>query len=320
MAEDLLMKATALPQIAAGRGERRRRPVGKTLAAPGISYGFILPALAVYGLVVVYPMLAGAAYGFTNWDGLNRTVEFVGLTNFQKMTSDRQVLSSIWMSLVFALALVVTKIGFGLLLALALDSNLKSRNFLRLLFFMPVVLTPVIVSYVWKYIFSNKGTLNSLGRSLGLDWLVQPWLGHPTFATVAVIIVTAWQTVGLAMVIFLAGLQSMPRDLIEAARVDGGTRLQILGYITLPMLAPAITVNVALAMIQGMKFFDQVYVLTGGGPGYSTETLSTIIYKTAFLYGEFGYGAAIALVFSLIVGAVVFTTTMALRRLEIVDG
>lgn len=289
----------------------------QSIRHPGLSWLFILPALAIYGMIMIYPMIAGAGYAFTNWNGLNRTIEFVGTRNFEKMLSDRQVASSIRMSLVFAAALVVTKIGFGLLLALALDTNLRTRNFLRLLFFMPVVLTPVIVSYVWKYIFSNKGTLNSIGQSFGIDWLVQPWLGTPNLAAVAIIIVTAWQTVGLAMVIFLAGLQAIPKDTLEAATVDGASRWQTLRHITLPLLAPAITVNVALAMIQGMKFFDQVYVLTGGGPGYATETLSTTIYKTTFLYGEFGYGAAIALVFSIIVAAVVFTTTVLLRRREL---
>lgn len=294
-----------------------RKSLFKEWRNPGVSWLFVLPALAVYTAIILYPMVMGTGYAFTNWNGLDRTSDFIGLANFEKMLGDRQVASSIRMSLIFATALVVTKVGFGLLLALALDTNLRSRNFLRLMFFMPVVMTPVIVSYVWKYIFSNNGTLTWLGENLGAEWLIQPWLGNPTLAALSIIVVTAWQTMGLAMVIFLAGLQAIPRDVVEAATIDGAAPWQRLRHITLPLLAPAITVNVALAMIQGMKFFDQVYVLTGGGPGYATETLSTIIYKISFLYGEFGYGAAIALVFSVLVATVVFSTTIVLRRREL---
>ena len=295
----------------------RPLPALRWLAAPGVSWWFVLPALAVYVMVIVYPMVAGVGFAFTDWNGLSRDYGFVGVDNFTRMWGDRQVVSAISMSLVFAVALVVTKVGFGLMLALALDTQIKSRNFLRLLFFLPVVMTPVIVSYVWKYIFSNNGAINQVARALGLDGLDQYWLGDPDLAAVCVIVVTGWQTVGLAMVIFLAGLQTIPKDLLEAATIDGAGGRQRLVRITLPLLAPAITINVALALIQGLKFFDQIFILTAGGPGYATETLSTIIYKTSFQFGEFGYGSAIALVFALIVGACVYSTTVLLRRREI---
>lgn len=290
------------------------------MARPGVSWWFMLPGLAIYTLVLVYPMLTGVGFAFTDWNGLTRESNFVGLANFSRMSGDRQVISSITMSLVFAFALVITKVLFGLLLALALDTNIRSRNILRLLFFMPVVMTPVIVSYVWKYIFSNNGAINLVARSLNIEALDQGWLGDPQLATICIIIVTGWQTVGLSMVIFLAGLQAIPKDLFEAAMIDGASSWKRLIFVTLPLLAPAMTVNVALALIQGLKFFDQIFILTSGGPGYATETLSTIIYKTSFQFGEFGYGSAIALVFAIIVGAFVFATTWLLRRNEIDHG
>jgi len=303
-----------------------RRPQSRSLGRlgeflrPGVSWWFVLPALALYCAILVYPMLAGVGYAFTDWDGLSRSWRYIGLENFERLWSDRQVTSSIRTTLILAGALVVSKMVIGLALALALDSAIKTRNLLRLLFFMPVVLTPVITSFVWKYIFSNQGAINTIADAFGVGFLRQGWLGDPELALVCIMVVTAWQTSGLAMVIFLAGLQAIPAELFEAATIDGASRWQRLRLVVLPLLAPVITVNVILALIQGLKFFDQVFVLTGGGPGYATETLSTIIYKTSFIYSEFGYGSAISLVFSVIVGAIVFSATVALRRREVAHG
>lgn len=288
------------------------------LAWGGVSWLFILPAVAIYVGVILVPILMGTGYAFTDWDGLRRVVNYNGLDNFRRMFGDIQVRSAIRTTLIIAFSLVAVKVALGLLLALAVNSNLKSRNWLRLVFFMPVVLTPIIVSYLWKYIFSNNGTLNTLLRTVGLDPL--RWLGDPTLALVSVIIVTSWQSVGLSMIIFLAGLQAVPPELDEAARIDGATPLQRLWYVTLPMLAPATTVCVVIALIQGLRFFDQIYALTRGGPGYATETLSTMIYRISFQFGEFSYGAAVALVFSLIVAVIVLPVMQFLRRREVAHG
>lgn len=290
------------------------------IARPGVSWWFVMPALALYGFILVYPMLAGIGYAFTDWNGLGRQINYVGFENFARIWTDTQVISSIRVTLILAGALVVSKMVIGLMLAVALDSAIRSRNLLRLLFFMPVVLTPVITSFVWKYIFSNSGALNTIADTFGLSFLHQAWLGDPNTALISVIIVTAWQTSGLAMVIFLAGLQAIPKELLEQSMIDGASPWNRFWLITFPLLAPAFTVNVILALIQGLKIFDQVFVMTGGGPGYATETLSTIIYKTSFIYAEFGYGSAIALVFSILVGVIVFSATAFLRKREIAYG
>ncbi|QRM29206.1 carbohydrate ABC transporter permease [Microvirga sp. VF16] len=286
----------------------------------GVSWWFILPALVVYSYVLVYPMLSGAGYAFTNWNGLDPSYDFVGLANFKRIFSDPQAISAISMTLVMAFALVLSKVIIGLLLALALDTQIKSRNILRLIFFMPVVLTPVIMSFSWKYIFSTSGALNQVLQAIGLGNWTQQWLGDPHLALFCVIFVTGWGSIGLAMVIFLAGLQNVPKELVEAAKIDGAGGVQRLVFIILPLLAPAMTINVVIALIQGLKFFDQIYVLTGGGPGYATETLSTIIYKTSFQFGEYGYGSATALVFSVLVAALVYTATHFLKKREISHG
>jgi raffinose/stachyose/melibiose transport system permease protein len=256
-------------------------------------------------------------YAFTNWNGLDPHTSFVGLANFRRMMQDEQVLAAIPTTLLLAACIVVLKIGLGLLLALALNRQLRTRGVLRTVFFLPVILTPVIMSFVWKYIYGNTGALNQLIAGIGLPGLREPWLGTPHLALASIIVVSTWQTAGLAMVIFLAGLQGVPRELVEAAMLDGASAWHCFRHITLPMLAPAITVNAVIALIHGLRIFDQVYVLTEGGPGYATETIATAIYKIAFEFAEYGYGSSLSLVFSLVVAAVVFTTAWLLRRREL---
>jgi raffinose/stachyose/melibiose transport system permease protein len=182
------------------------------------------------------------------------------------------------------------------------------------------VLTPVVVSFVWQYLLSSHGPVNMLLVAIGLGGWQPDWLGNPNLAVCSVIALTLWQSVGVAMVILLAGLQGVPLELVEAAQIDGANPWQRFRHIVLPLLAPAITITVVLALIHGLKFFDQVFVLTGGGPGYATETLSTIIYKTSFQFTESGYGSCIALVFPILVGGLVLATTHALRRRELDDA
>lgn len=305
--------AVRTSQIAPVRPPRRS-------AVRQISGWFLLPALAIYLLVIVYPMVSGIGYAFTNWNGLDPDFKFVGLANFRRLFGDPQALSALKMTFVFAIGLALLQNVFGLALALALDTRLRSRDPLRVLFFMPVVLTPLLISFLWKYIFSTNGPLNMVLGAVGLASLQQGWLGQPATAVFSVLVAASWQSVGLAMVIYLAGLQSIPADLAEAARIDGASRWQVLTLVTLPMLAPAITITVVNSLITSMKFFDQIYVLTGGGPGYATETLSTLIYKTAFAFAETGYGSAISVVFTFVVAAVVLTTLHLLRQREIEHG
>lgn len=299
---------------AAPQRTRRRSAVRQT------ALWFLAPAIIIYVLVIVYPMLAGIWYAFTNWNGLDPDYKFVGLANFRRLFRDPQAMSALKMTFTFAVGLALLQNIVGLALALALNTRLRLRDPLRVLFFMPVVLTPLIISFLWKYIFATQGPLNMVLGAVGLSSLQQGWLGEPIPAVVSILIAASWQSVGLAMVIYLAGLQSIPAELLEAARIDGGSHWQVFRFVTLPMLAPALTVTVVNSLITSMKLFDQIYVLTGGGPGYATETLSTLIYKTAFVFAETGYGSAISVVFTFVVGAFVLMALHALRKREIDHG
>ena len=292
----------------------RRKTEGRSRRVPWI---FLAPALLAYVLVLIYPNLAGAAYAFTNWNGLNKQISFVGLENFHELLGDGEAIASLGHTLLLAVSLMILQNGIGLLLALGLNANIKSRNVLRTIFFVPAVLAPVIISYLWQFIYSPGGPLNNILGVLHLQTLQQDWLGDPSLALWSIIAVIVWQHSGLSMVIFLAGLQGVPQELYEAADLDGAGPFQRFWNVTRPMIAPATTIALVLTLVGGLKLFDQVFVMTGGGPGYATETLSVIMYKEAFVLNNYSYGTAIALILTLIVAAIAFLQLKLLGRFEV---
>lgn len=282
-----------------GASVKRRRFVGvgqsKTLLL------FAIPALIFYGFAVLVPSVRGGILAFTNWDGLSQSYDFVGFDNFVRIFTTQSSLDALKMTLIFAIAVTVLQNVIGLLLALGVNSGLKTQNFLRVLFFAPVVITPVVVAYLWKFLLTPDGAVNTILSALGLGDAAPSWLGDPFWATASVVMMIVWQHSGYSMVIYLAGLQSIPPELNEAAAVDGAGAWRRFWSVTWPLLAPATAINVMLTIIGGLKMFTEVFVLTGGGPGGSTETLSTLLYKSAFQFSEFGYGIALALVLAVVV-------------------
>jgi raffinose/stachyose/melibiose transport system permease protein len=298
------------------RSERARR-AGRLLPRAGSStWWFAVPALALYAFIVLVPTARGSFYAFTDWDGLSPVQQWVGLENFRQVLDDEAAREAIKHTVVLAVAIAIIQNLIGLLLALGVHSQIKSRYVLRVALFAPAVMTPVVVAYLWQYMYSPTGAINRALDVVGLDGLQHTWLGEPSLALWAIVGVIVWQFAGYSMVIFLAGLQSIPREIIEAAAVDGSGAFRRFWDVTRPMLAPALTVNLMLSIIGGLKLFDQVWVLTNGGPGTSTETLSTLIYKDAFQFGEFAYSAALALVLTVFVAVVSGAQYGALRRQE----
>jgi raffinose/stachyose/melibiose transport system permease protein len=267
----------------------------------------------VYALIVLYPAVAGVIYAFTDWSGIGRDMSFVGLENFRTLLGDEQAMGSIGNTLLLTVAIVVVQNGVGLLLALGVHVKLKSRAVLRVVFFAPVVVSPVMVAFLWKYIY-NPDPSAGLNGLLGLE---VDWLGDPSIALWSIAGMVVWQNAGYSMVIFLAGLEGVPRELHEAAMIDGAGTGQRFRYVTWPLLAPALTINLMLSTIGGLKLFDQVFAATNGGPGYATETLSTVLYKQAFVFGKFGYSTAVALVLALFVAAVSLVQVYYLRSREV---
>lgn len=265
---------------------------------------FLVPALAFYLFVLVIPTMRGARYAFTDWDGLNPTFEFVGLDNFVDVVTSTDSRRAIFVTLLVAFTYMLAVNVMGLLLAVGVDTKIKTRNFLRVLLFAPAVMTPVVTAHLWKYILAPTGPLNAALDALGLGAVQQSWLGSPGWALFSIVLVMTWQFTGYHMVIFLAGLQAIPVELVEAADVDGASVFQRFFHVKLPLLAPATTINFVLSMIGALKIFDHIWVLTGGGPGGTTHNLSTLLYRDAFQYGEFGSSIAMALLLTLLVAVI----------------
>jgi raffinose/stachyose/melibiose transport system permease protein len=226
---------------------------------------------------------------------------WIGFGNFTTMVNDATARQAIWHTLLIAVAITVIQNGVGLLLALGVNTMIKSRNVLRVLLFAPAVVTPIVTAYLWRNLLGPDGAVNSLFGAVGLASWQQDWLGDPQLALWSVVGVIVWQFAGYSMVIFLAGLQSVPKEIYEAAAIDGTGPVRRFWSVIRPLLAPAFTINLMLSIIGGIKLFDQVFALTGGGPGHATDTISTLIYKEAFTLGEFGYSIALAVVLTIIV-------------------
>jgi len=277
-----------------------------------------LLAVPAVALLIVFRFVApieGARYAFTNWDGIG-PAKWIGLRNFVEIWNSPVTRGAIWNTLKLAIGSVLVVNAVGLGLALGLNRTVKSRHILRSLFFLPVVLSPLASAYIWGYIFDYHGAVNRLLGALGLSSWERPWLGDPHWALWAVFVLVVWQFSGLAMVIFLAGLQGIPQELDEAAAVDGASSWLRFRRVTLPLLAPAITISSTLTLIFGLRIFDQILALTSGGPDNATETLATQVYEQTFENGLFGYGAAIALVLGVLVTAIVITQLVLLRTRE----
>jgi raffinose/stachyose/melibiose transport system permease protein len=265
---------------------------------------FTAPAMALFAFVVLLPSARGVWYAFTDWDGLDPDFAFIGLDNFRQLTRDPDARQAIGNTLIIAVAITIIQNGVGLLMALGVNTVIKSRNVLRVFLFAPAVITPIVTAYLWRNLLGPTGAVNSLLGAVGLDSWQRNWLGDPELALWSIVGVIVWQFAGYSMVIFLAGLQSVPREVYEAAAIDGAGPVRRFWSVTRPLLAPAFTINLMLSIIGGIKLFDQVWALTGGGPGHATDTLSTLIYKDAFTLGEFGYSIALAVVLTLIVAVV----------------
>jgi raffinose/stachyose/melibiose transport system permease protein len=292
-----------------------RRP-GRAGRRPAPPWWFMVPALLLFAFVVLVPSARGVYYAVTDWDGLSPDFSFVGLGNFLEMVDDPAARQAVWHTLAIAVAITVIQNGIGLLLALGVNSAIRSRNVLRVLLFAPAVITPIVTAYLWRNLLGPDGAVNSLLGALGLESWRQNWLGDPDLALWSVVAVIVWQFAGYSMVIFLAGLQSVPREIYEAAAIDGAGSVRRFWSVIRPLLAPAFTVNLMLSIIGGIKLFDQVYALTGGGPGHATDTLSTLIYKDAFTLGEFGYSIALAVVLTVIVAVASTGQYLVLARNE----
>ncbi|MEK3881899.1 sugar ABC transporter permease [Paenibacillus sp. PL2-23] len=277
-------------------------------------YLFIIPGLFFYLLFFVYPTINGLILSFTEWNGFSAK-HWVGLDNYKKMLLEDDIFfKALTNNLKFMLYVVVFQTGLSLVFSILLVKNSKSNIFFRALFFFPTILSSISVAFIWGFMYNpNLGVINTALGSMGLEVLAQNWLGNPHLAIYSIAFVQVWAHTGQMVVIFVAGLQSIPEELYEAAHLDGANRWQAFKNVTWPLVAPAATIVVAYTTIQSFKAFDLIFALTGGGPVYSTEILSTYIYHTAFQSSEFGYAAAQSMGFMVIIALITLAQFKLLR-------
>jgi raffinose/stachyose/melibiose transport system permease protein len=276
---------------------------------------FLLPAAAVYGLFILYPLVRGVLLSFTDNTG-GPTDHFIGLKQYQAVIRDPVAMGALRHTVVYAFVVLVVQTSLGLLAASILNRRERIRRTASNILLLPALISPVMASFIWSYLYRPDGGINNLLGNLSLGALQQIWLGNPSIALYSVAAVNIWMFVGYSCIIFLAGYAGIPADLLEAAEIDGATRWQRFRRIEWPMLAPALTVNVTLSLIGSLGVFDFPLVLTNGGPVNSTNTLALLIYQDLFNDSDFGMGAATAVLLLVLVVIVSTGASILLRRRE----
>lgn len=278
---------------------------------------FSFPALAVFLLFFITPTIIGFYYSFTDWNINAEHIQFTGLANYIELFQEPRLTTALVNTLIFAVVVTLMQNVLGLGLALILNEALKLRNLLRMIFFLPYVIAPIVIGYIFRAIYHPEhGIVNTLLSGIGLQSLAQDWLNDPKYALFSIIVTDLWRVAGFSMVVYLAGLQFIPKDLIESSSMDGAQYWQRFRSIVFPLLAPALTVNVLLSMIGSMKVFEMVMVLTEGGPGYTTEVFYTYI-RSMFSTGLFGYATAVNVVLFVLVTIVGVPVLMAMKKREV---
>jgi multiple sugar transport system permease protein/raffinose/stachyose/melibiose transport system permease protein len=279
---------------------------------------FILPSFLLYLSFVIVPTFSSLYLSFTSWDGVSNDIRFIGFDNFVEIWNSERVHNALKNTLFMAVILVLLENIVALILAMLVDQVRWFRNLFRSVFYFPVLLSGIVMGFVWTIILNyNFGVINQLLDMIGLGSLKADWLGNPDFAMLSIILSTVWKSAGYYMIIYLAGLQGIPQELAEAADIDGANRWQQFLHITFPLLAGAMTVCIVLSMIGSLKIFDQIAVMTDGGPGFETETLTYIIYKVGFGELRQGFGTALAQVLFLLILIVTIIQVKFLRKREV---
>lgn len=257
---------------------------------------FLLPALVLYCLFVIAPIFQAIHYSGYKWNGLGSLDQFVGLRNFKTAFEDPVFTGALKHNGIIVLLSLCVQLPFALAIAWILNQRLRGRALLRLLFFMPFVLSEVVTAVVFTLMLQPHGLVDQSLDKTGLDFLIKEWLADPGIALYSVFVAISWKYFGFHMVLYLAGLQQIPRELEEAAAIDGANPWQIFRYVTVPLLGPTIRISVFLSIIGAIQLFDLVWVMTGGGPVDSTNTMAIYMIDHGFKRFQFGYASAVAVI------------------------
>lgn len=275
---------------------------GKKKRIDGTAVGFIAPAFLLFTLFIIVPTVASVYYSFTSWDGLSPTVKFVGLANYREIATGDRFRNALVNTFLLTFFISILENSLALVLALLVDNVKWWKNFFRSAFYIPVLISGIVSGFIWKIMYNyNFGAINTILTSMGMDGAKQDWLGNPKLALIMVGVVLVWKGAGYYMIIYLASLQSVSTDIVEAASIDGASPWQRFRHIVLPLISGAFTINFTLSLINGLKVFDQISVMTDGGPGFTTETIVYLLYKVGFNEGRQGFGTAVGIVLLFII-------------------
>ena len=277
----------------------------------------ILPAFILYTFTLVIPLLGGTfPNALTNWNLMKGTKQFVGLDNYIRLLQDKNFQQAIVFTLILGIATIIFTNLLAFITAFFLSEKIFGGSISRAMFFLPNIISGVMVSYVWYFIFTRA--IPDVGKMLSNHFLSNiSWFGTPGFAFAATTIVSVWQGTGFLMILYIAGLQTIPKDVLEAAKLDGCVGIKKIAYIELPLLMTTVTVNLFVSIANSFKAFDIPFALTGGGPGGSTQTIALDIYNDAFGSFRYGYASAKSVILFLMVAAVTLVQLWITRKKEV---
>ena len=276
--------------------QRKKRGIDKTALA------FIAPALILYVLFIIVPTVSSVYYSFTSWHGISPDVKFIGLANYKEIFTSARFGNALKNTIILTVFISVLENAFALALAVLVDNIRWGKNFFRSAFYIPVLISGIVSGFIWKIMYNyNFGAINSILTQIGLGDFRQDWLGNTSLTLIMIGVVLVWKGAGYYMIIYLASLQSVSTDVIEAAEIDGASPWQRFRMITIPLISGAFTINFTLSLINGLKVFDQINVMTDGGPGFTSETLVYLLYKVGFTEGRQGFGTAVGIMLLFII-------------------
>lgn len=277
---------------------------------------FVLPLIFVFTTVVIIPFIIGIGYSFISWDGIPLNEKtFVQFDNYIRLFADNRFMTSATHTVLFTIITVLLINVLGLTFALAVTGKLKVRNVARTMLFMPYLIGGLILGFIWNFIFTDL--FNSIGELTGIHNVFFNWLLKPNYALFAMIIVTTWQMAGYIMIIYINGIQAMPEDIIEAAKVDGANFWQTLFRVKFPLIMPSFTICFFLTLSNCFKIFDVNFSLTRGGPNNATEMMAMNIYNEIYSLGNYGYGQAKAIVFFIAVAILTLIQVSITKKREV---
>jgi raffinose/stachyose/melibiose transport system permease protein len=276
---------------------------------------FVLPAGLVYSLFVLFPLVQAGYYGLYKWKGLGPLTDYVGLENFNKILHDAIFREALTHNLIILALSITVQLPLAICLALLVGRNMRGRAFFRTVFFLPYVISEVVTGVIWSFLYHPQTGVNNIFEFLIPRFQPRGWLADPNTVLYALFVVITWRFIGFHIILYLAGLQGIPREIEEAALIDGASQLRVARDVTIPLLGPTIRLSVFLSVIGSLQFFDLIWVMTTGGPVNASHTMATYMYRFGFVSFHLGYGAAVSLViFAICFGFSLFYQRFVMRR------